>query len=114
MLVKEGVFVQVRLISEFVSYGTTSLLEDSLLELIQPDLTQALTALEVSLQLHIKDCDLDMIILFHCCHKAVLIFDDFESTSHNEFNLATENFNLLCCGWFRFSQRTCRNTQNGV
>ncbi|KAG0557706.1 hypothetical protein KC19_11G151000 [Ceratodon purpureus] len=38
---------KVRLISEFVSYGTTSLLEDTLLEIIQPDLPQALTALEV-------------------------------------------------------------------
>jgi hypothetical protein len=44
------VSVQVRLISEFVSYGTTSLLEDNLLEIIQPDLPWALTALEVSLQ----------------------------------------------------------------
>ena len=48
-LLKEGVSVQVRLISEFVSYGTTSLLEDTLLEIVQPDLPQALTALEVCL-----------------------------------------------------------------
>lgn len=41
--------MQVRLISEFVSYGTTSLLEDTLLEIIQPDLSQARSALEVSL-----------------------------------------------------------------
>lgn len=43
------VVVQVRLISEFATYGvgTTSLLEDSLLEMIQPDLPQACAALEV-------------------------------------------------------------------
>lgn len=50
---KKVVLVQVRLISEFVSYGTTSLLEDTLLEIIQPDLPQALTALEVSWQLRV-------------------------------------------------------------
>ena len=49
VLVKRRLFVQVRLISEFVSYGSTSLLEDTLLEIIQPDLPQAFAALEVSL-----------------------------------------------------------------
>jgi hypothetical protein len=72
------VSVQVRLISEFVSYGTTSLLEDNLLEIIQPDLPWALTALEVSLQLHAYNWDLSLSFSSSVIAKTISIFDGFE------------------------------------